>query len=180
MFNLKLLGFILLISGGISAQTSGVLMPASYPDPDSIINLNLPKQKYKLSSGKIAGWLTLSAVSFIDGVAEGYTFDGRKSFERKYSVDPYGFWGSESWRRVYVDGDPANGHKSWLHKNLGAWDFYHAADDLRKYGYIGSASLLGISFYRFDKSIWHWLLDAGISIGLSIFWKRTGMQWIRN
>ena len=38
--------------------------------------------------------------SVVDGVVEGYEFDGRLSFERKWGVDAFGFWGSKSWVRV--------------------------------------------------------------------------------
>lgn len=72
----------------------------------------------------------------IDGVLEGYSFDGRKSFERKYGVSEDSFFGSKSWKSIYIDGDPQKGYKSGLLAWFGAFDFYHVADDLRKFTYL--------------------------------------------
>ena len=104
----------------------------------------------------------------IDGIVEGYEFDGRKSFERKFKVKPKGFFGSHSWQKRYTKPNIWN-------ILLGVWDFYHLADDLRKALYIGGGMLAVLSDYRFDTIIV--FIAAFIISGIP---KRLGMHWIRN
>ena len=99
------------------------------------------------------GIIIITLASAIDGILEGYGFDSRRSFERKYGVDTLGFWGSLSWKGKKTFGQ--------------TWDFYHIADDLRKYGYILGAILIGLN----------WTII--IAILLSIVSKRFGVIWIR-
>lgn len=145
------------------------------------VELNLPKPErpgYNFRGAKIAGLAIISSASFVDGVLEGYQFDGRRSFERKFGADPEGFWGSQSWRKVYVDGNPEKGFRSKFHKNAGALDFYHVADDFRKWGYLsgGAVFVLGAKGQDWKKC----LLDFGIVFVSSSLSKRAGMQWVRN
>lgn len=135
---------------------------------------------YKITPGKMAGWGVTMVGGAIDGVLEGYTFDRRTSFERKYNVNPRGYFGSESWRNVYRNGDPEQGFKSPLHRWSGAWDFYHHADDLRKVGYMGGSVVLGISGAKTNSKWWHYAADFTISFALSAVAKSAGMAYIRN
>jgi hypothetical protein len=114
----------------------------------------------------IAGIITLFFAGLIDGILEGYGFDGRKSFERKYKVNPLGFWGSKSHLKAYTDPNIYN-------KLLGVFDFYHVADDLRKGGYILSCILLG---YYLDINLILLIIGAYV---ISAVPKIFGMAWIR-
>lgn len=136
--------------------------------------------KYRpFTAGKAVGYGLLIVAGFADGAVEGYEFDGRKSFERKWGKDPHGFWGSQSWRMIYNDGDPNQGKKSAFSYWLGARDFYHTADDLRKYGYISGGLCIGIGGAKQNRKWWHYALDAGIGFGLSAAAKSGGMKWVR-
>lgn len=135
---------------------------------------------YHLTKTKIVAFGIASVGGLADGMVEGYQFDGRKFFERKYDVNPRGYWGSESWRRAYKGGEPANGFKSPAHKALGAWDFYHNADDARKLGYIGGGIVLGIGGNKVNTKWWHYVIDAGLGLAVSAGAKSTGMAWIRH
>ena len=114
-----------------------------------------------------------------DGLCEGYEFDGRKSFERKYNAKKTGYFGSESWRMVYRNGDPELGFKSSLHRNMGAFDFYHHADDLRKIGYLSGGVVLGLNAHR-NTNKWHTVADFAIGFAVSSLIKSAAMRWIRN
>ena len=145
------------------------------------VRLNLPEissQEDKLITGNDwVGFGILAFASFTDGVVEGYEFDSRRSFERKWDVDPEGFFGSQSWRRAYKNGNPEDGYKSFYTKHFGAWDFYHVGDDLRKIGYItGSGFTFSTAIKRKKGYIWRILAVAGIT---SAF-KAAGMAWVRN
>lgn len=111
----------------------------------------------------ITGIVAIVFASIIDGFLEGWEFDGRTYFEKKFNKNPMGFWGSRSWERKYT-------HPNLWNKYMGVFDFYHVADDIRKYGYITGAFLIG--FY----SGFVYLI---IAIVLSVISKRTGMKTIR-
>lgn len=140
----------------------------------------LAQAQYRITKAKIVGWSICAVGGASDGMVEGYTFDGRKSFERKYGVDPHGYFGSESWRMVYRAGEPANGFKSQFHQTVGAWDFYHHADDLRKVGYIGGGVVVGIGGAKTNTKWWHYGIDFAVSFAVSATTKAAAMHWIRN
>lgn len=142
----------------------------------SIIFFHLNAQ-YKIGKTQAIGFTLVGLGGFIDGLVEGYEFDGRTSFERKFGADPNGFWGSESWRNVYKDGNPDNGYKSWMHAQIGAFDFYHVGDKLRKGLYISGGIVISIGEKRKFK---YYLYDFLIATATSSFTKRMGMMWIRN
>jgi len=160
------IGILLLVPGKVVAQEP--YLPKT------------EKVQYGFTPGKIIGWASLAIGGFADGALEGYQFDSRKSFERKWNSDPYGFWGSQSWRMIYNEGNPQMGVKSKIHNWLGAVDFYHVADDTRKIGYIGGGITLGISGCKANKKWWHWALDIGISSIISSSAKSLGMKWVRS
>ncbi len=134
---------------------------------------------YKITRAKVTGWGVLAFAGAVDGIVEGYEFDGRRSFERKYGVAPGSYFGSESWRRVYVGGNPDNGFKSGIHKRMGAADFYHHADDLRKIGYITGGVTIGIGGAKMNTKIWHYGVDFLAGFAVSAVTKSIGMQWVR-
>jgi hypothetical protein len=123
-----------------------------------------------MNGWKWAGFGLLAVSSLSDGMLEGYTFDNRKSFERKYGADPYGFWGSQSWRAKHT----------WYAKQFGVPDFYHMADDIRTYGRVASGACIGIGGIKSGNTWKQWALDIGIGLVVSSGFKRLGMEWIRN
>jgi hypothetical protein len=135
-------------------------------------------QQYKVTGKKIAGWSALAFSGAVDGIVEGWEFDGRAKFEQ-WGASKTGYFGSESWRSVYVGGDPALGFKSDFHRLAGAQDFYHHADDIRKMGYITGGIIIGIGGHRVNSKWWHYAIDVGASLALSGISKAGGMYLIR-
>jgi len=114
------------------------------------------------------GLIIIVLASAIGGILEGWGFDGRKAFEKKWGVDPLSYFGSKSWKTAYKNNDKTQGYKNLYTRLFGAWDFYHHADKARKYGYILGTLLIGLSWY---------LLAA---ILLSMVSKKYSMKWIRH
>lgn len=105
--------------------------------------------------------------SVADGMVEGFEFDGRKSFERKFKdINPRGFWGSLSHQNT----------SGWYARLNGVFDFYHVADDLRKYGYLAPFIILYYVEHGFN---WPSVGYLGAFIAVSILAKRMAMAWIR-
>lgn len=135
---------------------------------------------------KAIGITTLGFAGFVDGSLEGYGFDGRHSFERKWDADPYGFWGSKSHLKSFVDNDPSKGRKSGFTTWTGVWDFYHAADKSRKVGYITGGFVFGLGSWkckwkeRTKREKWYFVMDVGAAVLVSSTAKNIGMRWVRN
>ena len=127
-----------------------------------LLNVNLSAQ-YKVTKSKLTGWTILTAAGFIDGMVEGFDFDNRTAFERKYNVNPKGYFGSKQ------------------HQKKCGWkpfcDFYHDADDFRKFGYISGGVVLTLGE---KQKIEYLLIDLGIGLILSAGAKRAGLHYIRN
>lgn len=149
--------------------------PETKPQPKISLWANLQPFKigtYAITNSKLAGWAVLSFAGAIDGIVEGYEFDGRTSFERKYGVNPNGYFGSRSWEKAHT--------KETLYaKYFGAWDFYHNADDVRKIGYISGGVIIGIGS-RVNTKWWHYAVDLAASFAVSGVAKSAGMFWVRN
>lgn len=137
-------------------------------------DLNLPEPERR-SNWRYAGYGLVLSASFVDGVRTGWIHDGRRSFERKWNVDPYGFWGTESWRMIYIDGDPAKGAKSWLHYNIGARDFEHVSDRFYKTAYITGGVVIGFNMDLKKRDV---IELVGLMVASSLA-KRAGMRWVR-
>ena len=135
--------------------------------------------QYCITRAKIAGWGMVAVAGAADGAVNGYEFDGRKSFERKYNASKTGYFGSESWKSVYRNNDPEQGFKSGFHRNMGAFDFYHHADDLRKIGYLSGGVVIGTQ-HRKNTKKWHTVADFAIGFAVSSLIKSAAMRWIRN
>lgn len=133
--------------------------------------LSTGQQGYKINKPKIIGFSIVAFSGFMDGIVEGYEFDRRKSFERKWGADPYGFFGSQSWRKKYEDPNIWNEH-------FGVFDFYHLGDDLRKTGYVSGGIIIGIGGK--GQKFKHYLFDFLISLAISGLSKKIGMNWVRN
>ena len=80
---------------------------------------------------------------FINGVYQGWTYDGYTSFTRKYGSSKYGFFGELSWTKRYYNRDPKYGVKPF-YKYLPVFDFKHFAEVNANYGGISVGIFLGI------------------------------------
>ena len=135
--------------------------------------------QYRITRAKLAGWGVLAVAGVADGMVEGYEFDQRKSFERKYNVKKTGYFGSQSWKSAYKGGNVDNGFKSDFVRVMGAQDFYHHADDLRKIGYVSGGVIIGTQ-HRNNTKKWHTVADFAIGFAVSSLTKSAAMWWIRN
>lgn len=135
---------------------------------------------YQFKGPKVGGIVILALAAAADGAVEGYEFDNRTSFERKYNWGPYSFGGSLSWTSVYNNHQVEQGFKSALHRWYGAFDFYHLADDFRSVGYKTGGGLFFVGSYKQNTRRRHWLFDVLIVSVVSSGAKSLGMQWIRN
>jgi len=124
----------------------------------------------------IITFLLAIVASAADGTVEGYEFDGRKSFERKYPerVKPNSFFGHLSW---------TNKTTLWYRITGGVWDFYHLADDIRSYGYriagMGLGGYVILLLLVQTKLLIISVLVISFFVVCSIM-KRVSMWWIRN
>lgn len=124
---------------------------------------------YRFTKKKWAGLLIGCAGGFVDGFVEGYEFDGRTHFEQVYGVDPYSFFGSLSWDSEWT----------WLERaKYSQTDFYHTADDARKWLYLEAGWQMGRASYVNKRRFHNWV-DRGILIIGSGLWKSFGMQVAR-
>lgn len=128
-------------------------------------------QHYQFGGDKWAAMMITCGAGFVDGVVEGYEFGGRKAFENKWGVKPYSFFGSMSWDSEW---------STWERAKMSQKDFYHVADDVRKWGYISGGYLLGKAGQRHNRRKIHDVFDVllvGIASGL---WKSAGMYYVRH
>ncbi len=133
---------------------------------------------YKWNKEKTIGFTVLILASIADGIVEGYEFDGRKSFERKFGVDPISYAGSQSWLLAYKNHDVNQGFKSKYREWAGSPDLYHHLDDIRKFGYIGGGISLGIGIKGQNwKAI---VIDMLIGAVVTSASKSMAMKWVRN
>lgn len=127
-------------------------------------------QEYQLTKTKWWGFGISAAAGFMDGVVEGYEFDGRASFERKWGVKPYSFFGSKSWDA------PMSGWE----KNFGKFDFYHVGDDMRKVGYLSGGIVIGLGGAKRKQKFHHYIYDFLICFAMSGASKWAGMYYVRH
>ena len=136
--------------------------------------------QYRITRAKLAGWGMLAVAGAADGMVEGYEFDQRKSFERKYNVSKTGYFGSQSWKSAYKGNNPDNGFKSGFVRTFGAQDFYHHADDLRKLGYMSGGIVIGINGTKTNTKKWYYIIDFAAGFAISAATKSISMRWIRS
>ena len=125
---------------------------------------------YSFGKKKWGAMLVICGAGLVDGMLEGYGFDSRLSFERKWGVDPHSYFGSKSWDSDW------NAFERFKSSQV---DFYHTADDVRKIGYVTGGFMLGRASLQNKRKI-HNVFDLGISFACSAFWKSIGMQWVRD
>lgn len=145
-----------------------------------LCSLSAQAQQYRITRAKIAGWGILAVAGAADGMVEGYEFDQRKSFERKFNVSKTGYFGSQSWKSAYKGGDVDNGFKSGFVRTFGAQDFYHHADDLRKLGYMSGSVIIGINGTKTNTKKWYYIIDFAAGFAISAATKSISMRWIRS
>ena len=144
-----------------------------------LCSLSTQARQYRITRAKLAGWGMVAVAGAADGLVDGYEFDNRTSFERKYGVSKTGYFGSQSWKRAYNGNNQDNGFKSDFVRVMGAHDFYHHADDLRKIGYLSGGVVIGLNAHRNTKK-WHTVADFAIGFAVSSLTKSAAMWWIRN
>lgn len=128
----------------------------------------------------LVGTLLISALSgIIDGAVEAYSLN-RKLFETIWNKPALGYWGSKSSLLAYKNNDPTQGFKNLYTKYLGAWDFYHNADDIRKASYLLQLVfvyyLLGLNSVN---NIIFLLIPYIVAFMLSGFFKRITFNKLR-
>lgn len=158
--------FICLFAYNSQAQLQPQQVPSTYAE-----SLQKNKYPYKLSKEKWIGWSQVAVGSFLIGFRDRYVLDGRIFFEEHWGSAPRSFWGSESWRNVYVNGDPTQGFKSRWAEWTGARDFYHVSGDAGKFLLISG----GLTMTLGDKKPWwHHAINLGASLIISSGFDRLG------
>ena len=135
---------------------------------------------YKVTKWKGAGLVMVAVGGFTNGMLQGYEFDGRRSFERKWGKSPTGFWGSLSWAQRYVDGDPANGVKNLRYQHLPVLDFYHVTQITHHHALVTGGIFVGIGGAKSNKKWWHYAMDVALSAAVNSASQSAGLYWIRN
>ena len=137
----------------------------------SQIGLNLQQEtnQYRITGKKVAGWSMILVSGFLDGSRDAYSIN-RKVFEQKWSADPYGFWGSESWRKLYTNPNLWN-------KNMGVFDFWHISHDIS----VGLKISGGVMIVIGEPPKWlHLLIDFGVSLISQSIGYKAGWKLLHN
>ena len=132
----------------------------------------IPVKNYQITKQKVWGWSFIAVGGFMDGMNAGFQFQNRKSFERKWDVDPYGFWGSQSWRKAH---DSPN---LW-NQSMGTFDFYHLSEDLSFLGYIGGGVTVALGAKKCRQKWQHHIYDFLVSVAVGALSKQAGLHLIR-
>ena len=135
---------------------------------------------YKIKKLKLAGLALVAVGGFTNGLLQGYEFDGRTSFERKWGASPTGFWGSLSWTQRYVDGNPAYGVKSLAYRYLPVPDFYHVTQITHHHALVTGGIFVGIGAARSNRRWEHYALDLLVSAVVNSAAQSAGLYYIRN
>lgn len=105
-------------------------------------------------------WGIFAISGIAHGMREAYHSDPYV-FETTWNADPDGFWGSDAWKRNYLNNDPSLPHKSELFANFGR-DVWHTMDEVDVFGL--SLSSLGTGM---RKQPWKYRA-ANFIIGMGI------------
>lgn len=144
--------------------------------PDVQLNLG----GYKITKLKLAGLGLVALGGAANGMLQGYEFDGRASFERKWGKSQTGFWGSLSWTKRYRDGNPAYGLAHPAYVVLPVADFYHVTQVVHHHSLVTGGVLVGIGGGFSRQKWWHYLIDIGLSAAVNSTAQAAGLWWIRN
>lgn len=144
------------------------------------ITLQIPNsiKTYKLNKYKAVGFCMMVTSGVLNGIRQGYEFDGRTSFERKYHFDPYGYFGSLSWTRRYVNGIVNDGVKP-LYKYFPVPDLYHTLEIMSHTGFTTGGIVIGIGS-RTNKKPIHYLMDFGLAMAVNMVSIQIGYYYVRH
>lgn len=132
---------------------------------------SLKGQHYQFGKDKWKAMLVICGAGFVDGVVERWEFGGRRAFERKWNVEPYSFFGSKSYDSNWTAIERFKRSQT---------DFYHVADDTRKWGYIAGGYLLGKAGRKHNRRWVHDVFDILIVGAASGIWKSAGMYYVQH
>ena len=125
--------------------------------------------QYKINKNQLIGWSILGVTGVIDGAHTAYSYNNR-IFEQNFGADELGFFGSQSWRRLYDNPD-------FYNKNFGVFNFDHIAQDLKVLGYVSGGVVIGIGKKKkFKYYLYDFLISAIVISGT----KRLTFEIIRN
>ena len=114
--------------------------------------------KFK-GEGKRAVWVSYAVAGILHGGREAYHAEPTV-FEKRFGVSSTSWFGSEQWRRNYVDLDPSKKHKPNAFNTFR--DYYHFSSTAHTTILVSGAVLIGTS----KQPIKYKVVDALIAIGL--------------
>lgn len=117
--------------------------------------------KYSWDGRTISAWLLSMGTGLAHGMREAYHADPYV-FEKRWGVTSESFWGSDAWKRNYINNDPDLPHKHELFGNVGR-DIWHTSGFVSKTGLISASFAIGSRGgiprkYR----VANWLIGFGI------------------
>lgn len=170
-----ILSFIL-VCLSLNAQTSnpcsgcwGITSTPVLSDSDRVgLRLSSPEKPLKWYSfrtykfkggGKRIVWASYIVAGVLHGGREAYHAEPTV-FEKRFGVSSTSWFGSEQWRRNYVDLDPSKKHKPNVFNTFR--DYYHFSSTAHTTILVSGAVLIGTS----KQPIKYKVVDALIAIGL--------------
>jgi len=134
---------------------------------------------YQFTKLKAAGLLGIAVGAIANGAAQGYYYDGGTSFERMFGANPAGFFGSQSWRKRYRDGDPAHGLAHPAYSILPVFDFNHTAQFIANHATYSGGIVLGIGSMKYNRKWWHYALDFSAATATNVLFRAAALNAIR-
>ena len=134
---------------------------------------------YPVTKLKVAGLAIIAIGGAANGAAQGYYYDGGTSFERIWGASPNGFWGSQSWRKRYRNGEPALGLAHPAYSILPVFDFNHSAQFIANHATYTGGIVLGIGSMKSNGKWWHYALDFGAATAANVLFRAAVLNAIR-
>jgi hypothetical protein len=114
---------------------------------------------YKFKGGKRAVWIAYAAAGIMHGGREAMHAESGV-FEKRFGVSSTSWFGSEQWRRNYVDLDPSKKHKPNVFNTFR--DYYHFSSTAHTTILVSGAVIIGTS----KQPVKYKVVDTLIAIGL--------------
>lgn len=133
------------------------------------LNILPEKKKERKTFWKdFAGYAILATAGAANGMRDAYVAEP-SIFQSRFGASKNGWFGSESWRNKYKNGNPDDGEKFLGSTSILAptTDFYHFSGAMRTTGLIAGTTLITIGE---KKPFWHYVLKVtagGVVYGLS-------------